>query len=243
MQANIYISAQAMATINAIQHLDYYERVSLSDDPATDLTHHPGYYINTNALRLIELPVGATVILSLSPADADRYERHVSIPTNLRGVIFSGAPNLPANYAQIISYWSPLSLMPYHRNALYYQNVQSEYCVTLSYTDGMGDVDDDLPETVDTLISDSVVVVISGLAASLASLNSDHFVALTIPINSDMLGIELDDYRSPQDYVTSNSLQSETVFLRIADILASPNPDLIAIAAIRSDLGDYGYIY
>lgn len=199
MQANIYISAQAMATVNAIQHLDYYERVSLSDDPATELTRHPGYYLNTNALHLMELPESGKVILSLTPADADRYGRHVSIPTNLRGVIFSGAPNLPANYDQIISYWSPLSLMPYHRNALYYQNVQSEYCVTLTDTDCMGEVDDDLPETVDTLISDSVVVVISDLAASLASLNSDHFVALTIPINSDMLGIELDGYRSSQD--------------------------------------------
>ncbi|KQV44894.1 hypothetical protein [Duganella sp. Root336D2] len=243
MQANIYISAEAMATVNAIQHLDYYERISLSDDPATDLTHHPGYYLNTNALHLIGLPEGAKVILSLSPADADRYGRHVSIPTNLRGVIFSGAPNLPVNYDQIISYWSPLSLMPYHRNALYYQNVQSEYCVTLTETDGMGDAGDGLPETVDTLISDSVVVVISGLAASLTNLSSDHFVALTIPINSNMLGIELDGYRSSQDYVTSNSLQSETVFLRIADILASPNPDLIAIAAIRSETDDYGYIY
>ncbi|WP_020657063.1 hypothetical protein [Massilia niastensis] len=243
MQANIYISAEAMATVNAIQHLDYYERVSLSDDPATDLTHHPGYYLNTNALHHVPLPKDAAIALSLSPADADRYGRHVSFPTNLRGVIYSGAQNLPANYDQIISYWSPLSPMPYHRNALYYQNVQSEYCVALTDTDSMGDADDDLPETVDTLISDSVVVVISGLAASLASLNSDHFVALTIPINSDMLGIELAGYQSSQDYVTSNSLQSETVFLRIADILASPNPDLIAIAAIRSEMGDYGYIY
>lgn len=243
MQANIYISAEAMATVNAIQHLDYYERVSLSDDPATDLTRHSGYYLNTNALHLMELPEGSKVILSLSPADADRYGRHVSIPTNLRGVIFSGAPNLPTNYDQIISYWSLLSLMPYHRNALYYQNVQSEYCVTLIDTDGMGEVADDLPETLDTLISDSVVIVISGLAASLASLNPDHFVALMIPINSDMLGIELDSYRSSQEYRATNPLQSETIFLRVADILASPNPDFVAIAAIRSELGDYGYTY
>lgn len=243
MQAKIYISAQAMATVNAIQNLDYYTRVSLSDEPETDLTHHPGYYLNTNALHLMTLPESAKIALALSPADADDYRRHVSFPTNLRGVIYSGAPNLPASYDQIISYWSPLSLMPYHRNALYYQNVQSEYCVNLTNTDGMADVDDDLPDTVDKLIGDSVVVVISGLAASLTSLNSDHFVALTIPINSDMLGIELDGYQSSRDYITSSSLQSETVFLRIADILASPNPDLVAIAAIRSELGDYGYIY
>lgn len=240
MQASIYISAQAMATVNAIQRLDYYDRVSLSDDPTTDLTVHPGYYLNTNALHLVDLPEDAQTALSLSPADAARYRQHVSIPANLRGVVYSGAPNLPDNYAKIISYWSPLALMPYHRNALYYQNVQSEYCVTLTAPD---ETDDDLPDTVDALISDSLVVVIAGLAASLVSLNPDHFVALSIPINSEMLGIELDGYRSPKDYATGDSLPSETIFLRIADILASPDPDLIAIAAIRSELGDYGYVY
>lgn len=235
MQANIYISAQAMATVNAIQHLDYYARVSLSDEPATDLTHHPGYYLNTNALHLTELPSDALIVRSLSPTDTDCY----SIPINLRGVIYSGSPNLPTDYAKIISYWSPLALMPYHRNSHHYQNILSEYCIALTDPDEM---DDDLPEPVDTLVSDSLVVVIAGLATSLTSKNPDHFIALSIPINSEMLGIELEGYRSSQDYITSDFPQSETVYLRIADILASPNPDLIAIAAVRTEMGDYGFV-
>lgn len=32
MQAKIYIGAEALATVNAIKNLDYYDRVILSDD-------------------------------------------------------------------------------------------------------------------------------------------------------------------------------------------------------------------
>jgi hypothetical protein len=38
MQAMLFISAEAMTTVNAIKELDYYSRVSLSDQPETDLT-------------------------------------------------------------------------------------------------------------------------------------------------------------------------------------------------------------
>lgn len=238
MQATIYISMEAMTTVNAISHLDYYDRVSLSDDPATDLTATPGYYLNTNALKLNELPADAKVAVTLSPTDATTYQQHVSIPTNLRGAIFSGAPNLPKNYAKTIAYWSPLQLTHHHRGALYYQNVQNEYCVTLTEPD-----DNSESETIDTLVSDALVVVLTGLAATVTELNPDHFVALTVPIDAEMLGIELDDYRSPKDYPVGDPRQSETMFLRIADILSSPNPDYIAISAIRTELGDYGYIY
>ncbi|MFC0168128.1 hypothetical protein ACFFKC_08550 [Pseudoduganella danionis] len=238
MQATIYISTEAMTTVNAIAHLDYYDRVSLSDDPATDLTATPGYYLNTNALKLNELPADAKVAVTLSPFDPSTYQQHISIPTNLRGVIFSGAPNLPENYAQIIAYWSPIHLTNYHRGALYYQNVQNEYCVALAEPD-----DDGESETIDTLVSDALVVVLTGLAATVIDLHPDDFVALTVPINAEMLGIELDGYRSPKDYPVGDQWQSETLFLRVADILTSPNPDYIAIAAIRTELGDYGYTY
>ena len=238
MQATIYISTEAMTTVNAISHLDYYDRVSLSDDPATDLTATPGYYLNTNALKLNALPADAEVAITLSPSDPSIYQQHVSIPTNLRGAIFSGAPNLPENYARIIAYWSPLQLTHHHRGALYYQNVQNEYCVSLTEPDDNGE-----SATIDTLVSDALVVVLTGLAAAVIDQHPDHFVALTIPINAEMLGIELDGYRSPKDYPVGDQRQSETLFLRIADIMSSPNPDYIAIAAIRTELGDYGYTY
>src|SRR4051812_25842334 len=62
MQAKIYISAEAMATVNAIKDLDYYSRVSLSDD-GPDLTTVPGYFLNTNALDLAELPSDVEVAM------------------------------------------------------------------------------------------------------------------------------------------------------------------------------------
>lgn len=89
-----------MATVNAIINLDYHDRVSLSDDPATDLSASPGYYLNTNALQLVELPADADIALRITLADAAAFHRHVSILANLRGPIFSGAQNLPHKYAK-----------------------------------------------------------------------------------------------------------------------------------------------
>jgi len=245
MQAKIYISTEAMATVNAIKDLDYYDRVSLSDTPATDYTSSLGYYLNTNALDLAELPADADVAIRLTPADAATYHRHVSMPVNLRAVIFSGAPNLPTGYAETIAYWSPLVPSIHHRGALYYQNVMNSYCVQLVDPDGTDDaaVADDGDHAVDVLISDGLVVTVMGLAAMVADLKPEQFVALTIPINQTMLGIELDGYRSTEEYAADPAQQSETLYLRIADILASPDADHIAISAIRTELSDYGYTY
>lgn len=69
------------------------------------------------------------------------------------------------------------------------------------------------------------------------------YLALTIPINAAMLGIELEGYRSAQEYIANPVQQSETLYLRIADVLASPDPDMVIISTIRSELSDYGYTY
>jgi hypothetical protein len=95
MKAKIYISAEAMATVNTIKDLDYYDRVSLSDD-GPDLTVAPGYFLNTNALDLAELPIDAEVAMHLTPADAATYHSHVAMPVNLRGVIFLVRQTCPA---------------------------------------------------------------------------------------------------------------------------------------------------
>lgn len=244
MQAKIYIGTDAMTTVIAIRSLDYYDRVSLNDDPASDYTSSPGYYLNTNALNLTELPADGDVAIRLTPADAATYHRHVSMPANLRGVIFSGAPNLPAGYAESIAFWSPLVPTIHHRGALYYQNVMNSYCVQLADPDVTGDaaVVNDVDYVADVLVSDGLVVTVTGLAAILTNLKADQYVALTIPINP-MLGIELEGYRSTDDYTTDPSPQMETLYLRIADILASPDADHIAISAIRTELSDYGYTY
>lgn len=244
MQAKIYISAEAMATVNAIKDLDYYSRVSLSDD-GPDLTTVPGYFLNTNALDLAELPSDVEVAMHLTPADAATYHRHVAMPAHLRGVIFSGAPDLPSSYAEIISYWSPLVPTVHHRSALYFQNEMNSYCVQLVDPDGTGDAAavGDADHVADVLVSDGLVVTVTGLATIVANLSPNHFIALSIPINPSMLGIELEGYRSTKEYSTDQPQKMETLYLRIADILASPDACNIAISAIRTELSDYGYTY
>lgn len=245
MQATLYISADAMVTVNAIKDLDYYSRVCSSDEPETDLTTIQGYFLNTNALQLAELPANAEVVLHLTPENAETYHRHVSMPANLRGVIFSGAPNLPIDYAKIIAYWSPLVPTIHHRGAVYYQNVMNSYCVQLVDPDDAGDaaVVNDAKQADDVLISDGLVVTVRGLVALVADLKPELFISLSVPINPSMLGIELEGYRSKEDYRTDPAPLMETLYLRIADILASPEPDYIAISAIRTELSDYGYTY
>jgi hypothetical protein len=76
-----------------------------------------------------------------------------------------------------------------------------------------------------------------------ADLKPDFFVSLSIPINQSILGLELEGYRSEEEYTTDPAPQMETLYLRIADILASPDPNYIAISAIRTELSDYGYTY
>lgn len=244
MQAKIYISAEAMATVNAIKDLDYYDRVSLSDD-GPDLTMAPGYFLNTNALDLAELPIDAKVAMHLTPAGAATYLGHIAMPVNLRGVIFSGAPNLPCGYAEMISHWSPLVPTIHHRSAAYFQNEMNSYCVQLVDPDETGEVAvaGDTDHASDFLVSDGLVVTVTGLAAIASILDPKHFIALSIPINPNMLGIELEGYQSTEEYSTDPAPQMETLYLRIADILQSPDADHIAISAIRTELSDYGYTY
>jgi len=245
MQATIYISPEAMATISVIKDMDYYERVSLSDDPATDLTKSPGYYLNINALNLANLPVDAEVVIRLTPADAVTYQQHVRIKSELRGVIFSGAPNLPNDFAKIIAFWSPLIWTHHHRRAVYFQNVLNSYCVQLVDLDGMEDSGavNDAEHATDFLVSDGLVVSVTGLAAMVEDMKPEQFVALTIPIDPTMLGIEMEGYHSDEDYAIHPAPQMETLYLRIADILASPDVNHIEISAIRAELYDYGYTY
>jgi hypothetical protein len=243
MQATIYVTAAAMATIISIKDLDYYDRVSLSDEPETDLTTTPGYYLNTNALQVAELPADANVALHLTPSAPATYDRHVNIPAHLRGVIFSNAPDLPPQYSEIIGYWSPLHLTNHHRYAWAYQNVLNSYCVHLTAVSSDVEVRNGDESGTDRLLNDGVVVTVAGLATMLASFSPEQFIAVDVPINPTMIGLELEGYRSAAAYCPTPTLQMETLYLQIADILTSPDADLIAISAIRTELADYGYTY
>lgn len=244
MQATIYISTEAMAIINAISQLDYYDRISLGDDdPAADLSKSPGYYLNTNALQLAVLPADADIGMHITPANPASFHHHVSLPANLRGPIFSGAPNLIRDYAKIINWWSPLVPANFHRGSVFYQNVLNSYCVRLNDEGSDALAGDGTSDAVDTLLSDGVIVVLTGLAAAVAELAPHQFLALTIPINTDMLGIEMEGYQSAREYLAGSTQQSETLYLKISDVQASPDPDVIVISAIRGELSDYGYTY
>lgn len=233
-----------MKTVEAIRSLDYYDRLSLSDDAATDLAAAPGYFLNTEALRIEDLPAFARIAVSLSPSQSEAYWQTVTAPAELRGVVYAGAPHLPPQYGSIIRYWSPLTVSTFHQNAVYYQNVHNGYLVRLTVADGEDAADpfvERLPA--DDLLTDGIVFSIKGLGPRLKDCDPQHFVEVFIPIDPVILGIEHDGLRSTDEYRFDTLGQWERIYLRVADIMSSPNPNLVAISALRSEFQDYGYVY
>jgi hypothetical protein len=128
MSATIYVSPASLATMTLIAPLDYYDRVTLSDDPATDPTRREGYYLkNLSHLAVSALPDHAHIALEL---DAGAPE--VSFPTELRGCIFERAPHLPPNYQRIVAYWSGAPINADDDCAIYYQCPAQRYEVPLA---------------------------------------------------------------------------------------------------------------
>lgn len=244
MQATIFVHQVALRTLETIRSLDYYERVSLSDDPATDPTSAPGYFLNATALRIAALPLLAKVAISLSPSRSDSYRQTVTAPEELRGVVYAGAPALPPQYSNIIRYWSPLTVSALHHNAVYYQNLHQAYLVRLAVPDGEDPADPCVEHTpVDELLTDGIVFCIRGIAAQLEDCDPHDFVEVYLPIDPVILGIEHDGLRSSDEYRFDTAGQWDRIYLRVADIMASPNPNLVAISALRSEFGDYGFVY
>jgi len=178
-------------------------------------------------MRLAVLPAGADVAVRLAPADA-----HITFPPELRGVIFSGAPHLPDNYAAILAYWSPLEVTAMHEGAQYCQNLRNEYMVSFSPALTPG-------QPQDVLLSDGLVVCMTGVRELVGRLDPEQFIEVQIPVSAQMLGPELDGF----DTAEVHGRSCERIYLRVRDILDSPDPDFIAIAAIHTDLWDYGYYY
>lgn len=184
MQATIFVRPEALQTLEVIRPLDYYERVSLSDETGQDLTSAPGYFLNTAALRIAGLPADASIALSVTPEQQDAYYQVVTAPDDLRGVVYAGAAHLPHDYASIIKYWSPLTVSGFHRNAVFYQNVHQAYLVQLAVIDGE-DPEDPFAERMpaDELLTDGVVFCLRGLGIQLEECDPQHFVGkrLTAP--------------------------------------------------------------
>lgn len=227
-----------MATVSTLEGLDHYERAILAMKPETDLSRREGYHLNASAMRLEVLPAFADVALRLAPTDARAYRRHVTFPPELRGVVFNGAPRLPDNYAAILGYWSPLQVTSLHEGAQYCQNILNEYMVSFGQP---ATARADRPQ--DVLLSDGLVVCINDARALVSGLKPEQFIEIEIPVNVAMLGEDLEGFHTKKAYRGKPGQPCERIYLRVSDIAGSPNPDFIAIAAVHTELWDYGYYY
>lgn len=227
MQATIYVSNEAYQTAQTIKDLDYYARANLCDE-LPGFENHPGYHLkNANKLKLALLPVDAS-IATVSP--------EVTMPANLRGCIFEGAPDLPPGYADIVTYWSGEAVNSNTSGAVYFQCSLNEYMVDL------GPDPVNAPVINDRLLSEGIVVETSGVADLLRDLSQGDFIEIKFPIDPAMLGVEPDDFVSTGKYGVTGE-RYERVFLKVADILASPDRDHIYIDLLCNELLDYGYWY
>ncbi len=234
MSAIIYVTAEASATLQRIKDLDYYDRsLLIEEEPA--ITEAPGFYFkNAKKMNFAPLPSDADIAAVISPEGPEGCR--IAFPAELRGCIFEKAPYLPEHYAEIVTYWSGETFNPATSGAVYFQAKLNEYCVDLG-ADTMAD-----PVITDQLLSEGVVVSISGLSSVIQGLPRDAFIQIVIPLDTSMLGIEQGNFLSSKAYDVHCDLV-DTVFLQVADILDSPDPDHVYIDLLRHELLDYGYWY
>ena len=245
MTATIYVTKEAMTTIIAIKDLDYYDRCVLSDEITTDPTRQEGYYLkNANKLTVATLPADAHIAVRLRPKDA-AYAAHVSFPVQLRGVIFQGAKHLPKYYKEIIHYWSGETLNSNAGGAAYYQNKTGAYWIDLSalHTNPQLASQRQSTPAIDALVSEGVVICISGLGLLVTNAPVDAFIEIEIPIDEKMLGIDNGEFMTEKSYDLRPGQRMERIFLRVSDVRNSPDPDCIYGDFLRSEELDYGFYY
>ncbi len=236
-QATIYITANAMATVAALNGLDEGDRDLLASNPKTDIRQREGYYLNASEMKLAVLPEGSDVALSLSPADEARYARHVSYPPELRGVVFSGAPGLPQDYERTLAQWSPFGMSLADQSGA--QHVQSrffEYAVP--EIDGR-------PQ--DALLSNGIVLCIKDLP--IHGLEPESFIEVQVPVIPDFLGMDRWLFDSNLPYAATPehplavgvAIATERIFLRVGDIRESPRPAIVFIAILKTENADSNF--
>jgi hypothetical protein len=98
------------------------------------------------------------------------------------------------------------------------------------------------PAINDRLLSEGVVVAVNNLSKLLSSLSPGDFIELLVPVDADMLSNEPEAFQSNAEYGLAGD-RFERVFLKVADALASPDPDRIYIDLLCNELLDYGYWY
>lgn len=240
MPAIIYVTQESLTTMTLIAPFDYYDRCTLSDDPATDPTRREGYYFkNLSYLSVSVLPDAAHITLRLDAGAAE-----VNFPTELRGCIFERAPHLPPDYQSIVAYWSGSPINSNSDCAAYYQCPAQRYEVSLAALEASPELISRRNSTplIDALLSEGVVVSIVGLGGLLSDAADDDFVSVMLPIDDDLLGLDNGGFLAEKSYnVTSE--RSERIFLRVSDIRCSPDPQRIYIDILRYEELDYGFYY
>lgn len=240
MPASIYVTPASLTTMTLIAPLDYYDRVTLSDDPTTDPTHSEGYYLkNISHLAVSALPDNAHIVLQLNAGAPE-----VSFPAELRGCIFERAPHLPPNYQRIIAYWSGAPTNADEDCAVYYQCPAQRYEVPLAKPEDRSELVGtlDSAQPIDALVSEGVVVSLVGLGGLLADAADDDFVSVVLPIDDDLLGLDNGGFLAERVY-NATSARVERIFLRVSDIRESPDPQRIYIDILRYEELDYGFYY
>lgn len=241
MQATIYVTKASLATALEMDDLDHYTRVSLADEEESDPTKREGYYLKSpSKMKLAALPADAQIKVRLTPDAPEIFRKHVQAPENLRGCLFEHAPNLPEGYGPSIRYWSGEAFNPNNTGAVYYQCPDNEYMVSIIPEDWMVQGAD--PVVPDRLLSEGVVIAITGMRGLTSGLRPEEFIEIQVPLDEAMLGIEADFFRSSRTYCLDAAQRRERIFLKVNDILMSPDPDSVYIE-LRQEWNDYGYVY
>ncbi len=232
-QSIIYITARAMETVVALDGLDEGDRDLLAFNPETDIRRHEGYYLNAESMRLTVLPATADVALLLSPADTARYDRHVTYPAELRGVVFSGATGLPKDYERTLAWWSPFKMSLADQNGA--QHVQSRY-----FEYAVPEIDG---QPQDALLSNGVIICLKDLP--IHGLEPESFIEVQVPVIPDFLGMDRWLFDSDLPYAATPEHPSagamERIYLRVGDIRESVHPDVIFISVLHTENWDSNF--
>ncbi|WP_426209792.1 hypothetical protein [Massilia sp. TWP1-3-3] len=249
MQATLYVTEDILSVANALKDLDYAERMQLEDDSSSGLPMSAGYHLkNANKLMLDILPSNAVVGCRITPDFPDVYRRHFSAPTNLRGVIYEHGPHVHHLYRDVVSFWSGEPINAGSTSPVFHQNKLNEYMVDLSALNDATDAgDDDAVATafgaIDKLVSEGVVICISNVEELICALSMHYYIEIAVPVNQDMLSIDSDDFLSEKAYESGSDQQYLKVWLKVADILRSPDRNCIFIDLIQHSMISYGYFY
>jgi hypothetical protein len=236
--AKIYISKEALETVENLRSKSYYDRIEDSID-----IEKPGFTLHP-AISCEALSDGVKPALSINTNKIDFYRDYVQFPRELRGCIFEKAPNLPEKYTENIKYWGDRKVAPPdNTDAIYFQNHLNAYLIQPPNSDD--DNKDNI--TMDALVSEGVVVHIKDLGELIAvnKLEPDQFIEIGIPIDPEVFGDKSTDskiYNTSHEYAVEN-VPMEKIYLKMSDVLASPDCQNVYINILRYELMDYGYYY